>query len=82
MQKKGKSAKTALIGELIEVVEAKNPSLTGIRGKTIDETRNTIIIDTEDGAKTLIKDKITIKINGKTIHGEKLTGRTEERIKK
>ena len=81
MQKKPKPARIAIIGEPIEVVEAKNLSLNGIRGQVVDETKNTIIIKTDKGTKTMVKDQITIKINNKTINGKKLSGRIEMRIK-
>ncbi|MBT4151278.1 ribonuclease P, partial [Candidatus Woesearchaeota archaeon] len=34
-----------LIGEEIVVVDATNPSLKGIKGKIIDETKHTLKID-------------------------------------
>ncbi|MBW2965407.1 ribonuclease P protein subunit, partial [Candidatus Woesearchaeota archaeon] len=44
MQKQAKSARFALIGQTLEVLESSNPSLKGLRGQAIDETRNTITI--------------------------------------
>lgn len=34
-----------LIGKFIEVVEARNKSLIGLRGRVIDETKNLIILE-------------------------------------
>jgi ribonuclease P protein subunit POP4 len=82
MQKGKKPAKPVLVGEAVQIVWAKNPSLTGISGRVIDETRNTIIIETNHGAKTLIKDQIKLMIGQTVIEGTRLVGRAEERIKK
>ena len=76
-----KVAKVALIGKTICIAGSKNSALVGIRGQIIDETKNTLKIQTKNKIKTLIKDQISIKINDKTIDGEKLSGRIEERIK-
>jgi ribonuclease P protein subunit POP4 len=81
MSKQAKSAKIALIGELLEVVSSRNPLLKGLRGKVVDETRNTLKIQTTGGTKTLIKNQVVIKIENKTINGETLSGRIEERLK-
>jgi ribonuclease P protein subunit POP4 len=75
-----------LIGKQIIVYEAKNPSMKNMTGKIVDETRNTIKIQTKKGIKTAMKNTVTIEIihDGKKvrIHGEKIVGKPEERIKK
>lgn len=75
-----------LIGLEVEVVAAKNRALEGIRGKIIDETRETIVVEEEGRLKRLMKSQITIKtkIRGEEIliNGKILVGRPEERIKK
>ena len=81
MQKQRRSAKIALIGETLQVIRAKNKSLDGLRGEIIDETRNTLVVKTENGEKKLIKDQIVIKVNNRTLKGSKIVGRIEERIK-
>ncbi len=79
--------KHELIGLEIEVVEAKNKLLIGIKGKIIDERKNILIIENSEGKiKKLIKEQIKFKtkIGGKTIivDGKAIVGRPEERIKK
>ncbi len=74
--------KSEFIGFEIEVADAKNPSLIGLKGKVIDETKNTLIIKAKKTVKMLLKKQITFKINGKLINGEKISLRSEERIKK
>lgn len=86
MPKKTKTARAAIIGEQIEVTDADNPTLKGLKGTATDETKNTITIKTENGYKKLVKDQITITIKDqeqkqKTINGKQLVGRTEARIK-
>ena len=74
--------KHELIGLEAEIIAAKNKSLVGIKGKIIDETKNTITI----GTKKILKEQVTIKMKIKNniaiVNGEKLVARPEERIKK
>ncbi len=65
------------IGKKAEVVDAKNKSNIGIKGKIKNETKNTIRIND----KTLLKKNITIKIDNVLINCEKMAKRPEERIK-
>jgi ribonuclease P protein subunit POP4 len=81
VQKKAKTERLVLIGSIIQIEGSKNKTLNGINGKIIDETKNTITIQTTKGTKKIIKDQTTIRVNNKTIDGKKLIGRTESRIK-
>lgn len=67
-----------LIGKKIKIIESKNKTNKGIKGKVIDETKNTITIDD----KKFIKKNITFEIDGKIIEGKDIMFRPEERIKK
>ncbi|MBS3155422.1 ribonuclease P protein subunit, partial [Candidatus Woesearchaeota archaeon] len=40
-----------LIGQYITITESKNKSLIRIKGKIVDETRNTLTIKTSNGEK-------------------------------
>lgn len=75
-----------LIGLDIEVVNAKNKALVGIKGKIIYETKNLLHVETEKGVKKIIKDHVTVRLRFKEktleINGKLLVGRPEERIKK
>jgi len=74
--------KGELIGRNIEILSSKNKANTGLKGKIINETRNTIQIKTKKGEKkTLIKKNITFKMNEATIKGEEIQAAPEERIK-
>lgn len=78
--------KGELIGLEIEVAGSKNRYNTGLKGHVVDETKNTIVIETEKGEKRLLKaqNKFAFKLNKKMVlvEGKLLLGRPEERIKK
>ncbi len=75
-----------LIGLMVEVVGANNPSQVGLNGKIVDETRHTLIMATSHGEKRLMKRCIVIRVKLKNqkveVCGERLVGKPEERIKK
>jgi ribonuclease P protein subunit POP4 len=52
-----------LIGATMEIVESSNRSLVGKKGKIIDETKNTITIQTKNKKEKILKNVITCKIN-------------------
>ena len=75
--------KYELIGSQLEVVDSKNKSLIGMKGKIIDETKNILFLDNK---KKLIKNQSTFKIKFKNktikIKGQLLVCRPEDRLKK
>ena len=75
------SFKGELIGSVIEIIGSKNKTLIGIKGKIIDETKNTLTIKNKTSKKVL-KSHITFKIDGKIVEGKDITKRPEDRIKK
>ncbi|MBW2994780.1 ribonuclease P protein subunit [Candidatus Woesearchaeota archaeon] len=68
-----------IIGKTIEVVESKNSSNVGIKGKIIDETKKTILVKTKKGEKRLLKSNITIIIHHKNAQKSKISGTPETR---
>lgn len=78
--------KFELIGLEVEVIDAKNKSLIGIKGKIVDETKNTFVIETNGKERNLLKDQVTLIIDFKKekirVEGKLFLGRPEERIKK
>jgi ribonuclease P protein subunit POP4 len=72
-----------LIGEEIEVVVSPNNGLIGIKGKVVDESKNTLTIESEGVMKKLLKRAIKFKLlkTGKIILGNDIVKRSEERIK-
>ncbi|MEK6905573.1 MAG: ribonuclease P protein subunit [Nanoarchaeota archaeon] len=73
-----------LIGEAIEIVSSKNKSNLGIKGKIIDETKETITVAQDNGKDVvLMKQIVTFKLmkSGKIISGEVIAKRPEDRLK-
>ncbi|MGQ9538366.1 MAG: ribonuclease P protein component 1 [Candidatus Bathycorpusculaceae bacterium] len=76
-----------LIGTEATVAKSTNRSCIGIRGKVIDETRNTFIILHNGKRKIIVKDSsiFHFKFSDGTvveIDGKLLVGRPEDRLKK
>ena len=79
-------ARSELIGLEVEVVDAQNKSLIGLRGLIVDETKSMLSIEKEGVVKKVIKSQVTLNIlfEGRTfqIDGKVLVGRPEDRLKK
>ncbi len=75
-----------LIGREAEVVESRVESQKGLKGKIIDETRNTIVLETEKGDRRVMKKDVILKVRFGNrevyIEGKYLVARPEDRIKK
>jgi len=79
--------KRELIGLTINVVDSKNKANINLKGRIVDETKHTLIIQTkEKQKKRMFKKNIafTTKIKNQNykIMGTFLEGKPEERIKK
>jgi ribonuclease P protein subunit POP4 len=79
--------KHELIGLKVEIVEAKNKAMVGIKGRVIDETRNTLVIEKEDGKEVRIPKDVAVflfQLKGckVKVDGRLLIGRPEERLKR
>ena len=81
---------TALKGEFlgrnVRVASSKDPSLVGLEGEVIAESKNMLRVRTEDGDKSLIKANSVFQMDmdGELyeIPGKCITFRPEDRIKK
>jgi ribonuclease P protein subunit POP4 len=80
-----------LIGLYCEVIDSSNKSFVGIKGKVIDETKKTVLIEkiSEKGIEEKLIPKIVSIFHFKLpdnnwveIHGKILVNRPEDRIKK
>ena len=70
------------IGLLVEVINSQNKSLIGKKGKIIDETMNLFVVEiTQEKIIKILKKGTTFMINGKTILGNKIIKRPEDRVK-
>jgi len=45
-----------LIGQDISIINSKNKEIVGITGRIIMETKNMVVLDTENGKKNIPKD--------------------------
>ncbi len=77
-----------LIGLRVKVTESPHQGFEGFRGRVIDETKNTLRLELDDGREiTIPKGAATFHFqlpNGQRVevNGRILIGRPEERIKK
>ena len=69
-----------LIGKQVTVVKATNPSLQGIKGIVIDETKHMLIIDAKK-RKRVPKRGCTFKFGDKIVEGRDIEIAPAERIK-
>ncbi len=76
------------IGLQVKVTDSSHIGFKGIKGKIVDETKNTIkIVDDEDNEKIIPKKVVTLHLNlpdGSKIEidGKIIVARPEDRIKK
>ncbi len=76
------SIRDEFIGSSVEIVKSSNRQLVGLKGKIIDETKNTFMIKSEGKEpRTILKKGSTFKINESLIEGSDILRRAEERIK-
>ena len=69
------------ISHNLTVINSDDPTLIGVTGTVLDETKKTILVRTESGDVTLAKDVITFTIDsGDAITGRRVTQRAEDRI--
>ena len=76
-----------LISLPVKIIKSTDPTQKGLKGKVIDETYNTLKIETKEGEKIIPKgncvfiftlpNKVKVQVDGKL-----LIGRSEDRIKK
>ncbi|MEM3154694.1 MAG: ribonuclease P protein subunit [Candidatus Woesearchaeota archaeon] len=69
------------IGTHIRVITAANKTQEGIEGTAVDETRNTIVVETPKGLKRVQKHGSVLEINGEEVRGDEVLAAPEERIK-
>jgi ribonuclease P protein subunit POP4 len=79
--------KHELIGLKAKVTKSQNPSLIGVEGTIIDETKNTLVILENDVKKIVPKEVAVLRLeltDGTLIEvdGKEIVGRSEERLKK
>jgi len=81
MNEKG-MMKEEFIGMKVRIEKCTDPSLQGMEGVVVDETRNMMVIESREGIKKVAKKIATFNIGGFTIDGRKINYRPEDRIRK
>ena len=71
-----------LIGEHVEVAHHTDPSLCGISGTVIDETRETLVIKSNGSRKVVSKRPARFVFKDGELLGEKIAYRPQDGIKK
>ncbi len=69
------------IGKHARITAAKNPSHAGIAGIVVDETRNTVSIETNKKVRRVPKHGTVFEIDGQEVQGNDVLVAPEERIK-
>lgn len=74
-----------LIGLRVKVADSSDPSLVGLEGLIVDETKNTFLLETERGRRRLLKAVCTLsfELDGEEVvlEGPALLRRPEDRIR-
>ncbi len=83
---KGSPYQQELIGNHVSVVESTHMGYTHISGMIMDETKNTLMVCSEESPKMIPKKgnvfNIKFKSGSKTLVGDRLMFRPEDRIKR
>lgn len=79
--------KHELIGLRVEVVASSHPPLVGLEGRVVDETRNTLAVETAKGERVVPKvgQRFAFTLRDGRSHevdGRRIAYRPEDRIKK
>ena len=74
------------IGKEAKVLSASNPSLVGIEGLVVDETKHLFVLRTDEGEKRVPKrlTRFLVDWNGRSleVEGDELLASPEERVKR
>ena len=69
------------MGLTIKIITSKNPSLNGLEGVVVDETQNTIKMETKNRIKQVQKSACVFEIDGHRVEGIKVVFAPHERMK-
>ena len=77
--------KHELIGLDVEVVAATDPTQERLRGRIVDETRNTLVVEVQGDEKRIPKSGSRFRFaiqGGIEVDGDEIRFRPEDRVKK
>ena len=75
-------AQQEFIGQRIIVAEHSDPSLRGLAGKIVDETRETLFIETGSGRKRVTKRSGNFSFDGEIVVGDRVAFRAQDRTRR
>ena len=70
------------IGDELLVLECPAKSFRGMKGKIVDETKNTFVVETGGRERKIPKKGAVFLIGGDLIHGDEIMFRAEDRPRK
>ncbi len=73
-----------MIGEAVAVLHARDPTMSGTRGKAVLETANTVVLLSSKGRRLTVQKKGTVFLlspSGTVVAGDDITGRLEDRLR-
>lgn len=77
--------KHELIGLQVEVVDALDPTQAHVRGRVVDETRNTLVVEVQGKEKRIPKQGSRFRFevgSGIEVEGDDIRFRPEDRVKR
>jgi len=77
--------KHELIGLQVAILHSADPSLVGVRGLVVDETRNTLVVEAGGREKRVLKEGARFRFEvqgGVEVDGDEILFRPEDRTKK
>ena len=77
--------KHELIGLQVSILRSPDPSLVGVAGLVVDETRNTLVVEAGGGEKRVPKGGARFRFDvqgGVEVEGDEILFRPEDRTKK
>jgi len=70
------------LGQPVTVIHHSDSSLVGLAGPVVDETRETLLLDTPHGTRRVSKRPGRFAFATGTVEGRRIAYRPEDRIKK
>ena len=75
-------AQREFIGRRVTVAEHSDPSLRGLTGTVVDETRETLSIEADSGRKRVAKRGGAFDFDGETVAGDRIAFRPQDRTRR
>jgi len=77
-----KMAQREFIGRRVTVAEHSDPSLCGLAGTVVDETRETLLLESGGGRKRVAKRGGNFDFDGETVAGDRIAFRPQDRTRR